>query len=160
MGVAVKSDTGRCVGFAPEMWNATSQGHALIALVQMQNTLVRDRFETVGNTEILVADWRGSSPAEVRASMAAVQQLLSTRRGKVFVLFEVEGMRWDAKLPFEGVAWMKEVAPRTSRVAIAGATGLQLTVIAGMRSLSKMPLPVFASREDAIAWLTRPRGAK
>ena len=123
----------------------------------MDNSTVRDRFETVGSHEILVADWRGSLPKDVRASMAAVLKLLSTRPGKVFVLFEVEGMRWDAKLPFEGVAWMKDVAPRTSRVAIAGASGLQLTVIAGMRSLTKMALPVFATRDEAIAWLTRPR---
>jgi hypothetical protein len=120
-------------------------------------TGVRDRFETIRNVEILIADWRGSTPSDVRASMAAMLKLLGTRRSKVFVLFEVEGMRWDAKLPFEGVSWMREVAPRTSRVAIAGATGLQLTVIAGMRSLSKMPLPVFPTREEAIAWLTRPR---
>ena len=123
----------------------------------MNSAAVRDRFETVGNQEILVADWRGSSPKDVRASMAAVLKLLSTRREKVFVLFQVEGMHWDAKLPFEGVAWMKDVAPRTSRVAISGAAGLQLTVIAGMRSLTKMPLPVFATRDEAIAWLTRPR---
>lgn len=123
----------------------------------MADSTVRDRFETVGNQEILVADWRGSLPKDVRASMASVLKLLATRRGKVFVLFEVEGMRWDAKLPFEGVTWMKDVAPRTSRVAIAGASGLQLTVIAGMRSLTKMPLPVFATRDEAIVWLTRPR---
>jgi hypothetical protein len=123
----------------------------------MNQAGVRDRFETIGNSEVLIADWRGSTPADVRASMAAVLKLLASRRGKVMVLFQVEGMRWDAKLPFEGVAWMKEVAPRTSRVAIAGATGLQLTVISGMRTLSKMPLPVFPTRDEAVVWLTRPR---
>jgi hypothetical protein len=124
----------------------------------MNSTAVaRDRFETIGNSEVLIADWRGSSAAEVRASMQAVLKLLASRPGKVMVLFEVEGMRWDAKLPFEGVAWMREVGPRTSRVAISGAQGLQLTVINGMRSLSKFALPVFATRQEAIAWLTRPR---
>ena len=123
----------------------------------MQGTAVRDRFETIGNTEILVADWRGSSPAEVRASMEAVSRLLESRSGNVSVLFEVAGMRWDAKLPFEGVAWTKEIGVKTGRVAIAGASGLQLTVINGMRTLSKFRLPVFATREEAIAWLTRPR---
>jgi hypothetical protein len=123
----------------------------------MSATAVRDRFEKISNCEILVADWRGSSPADVRASMEAVLKLLRSRPGKVMVLFEVERMRWDAKLPFEGVAWMKEVGARTSRVAIAGASGLQLTVINGMRSLSKYRLPVFATRDEAVAWLTRPR---
>ena len=123
----------------------------------MSATAVRDRFEKISSCEILVADWRGSSPADVRASMEAVLKLLRSRPGKVMVLFEVEGMRWDAKLPFEGVAWMKEVGARTSRVAIAGASGLQLTVINGMRSLSKYRLPVFATRDEAVAWLTRPR---
>jgi hypothetical protein len=121
---------------------------------------VRDRFEKIGDLEVLVADWRGSTPNEVRTSMQAMLDLLRSRGGKVMVLFEVEGMRWDAKLPFEGVAWMRNVAPRTSRVAISGAGGLQLTVINGMRSLSKMPLPVFATREEAIKWLTRPRAKK
>jgi len=123
----------------------------------MNTAGLRDRFETIANCEVLVADWRGSSPAEVRASMEAVLKLLASRRGKVMVLFEVGGMRWDAKLPFEGVAWMKDVGARTGRVAIAGASGLQLTVINGMRSLSRYRLPVFATREEAIAWLTRPR---
>jgi hypothetical protein len=123
----------------------------------MSSTAIRDRFEKIGNVEVLVADWRGSSPNEVRASMDAVLKLLAKRPGKVMVLFEVQGMRWDAKLPFEGVAWMKDVGARTGRVAIAGASGLQLTVINGMRSLSKYRLPVFATREEAIAWLTRPR---
>lgn len=126
----------------------------------MNGTAVRDRFETIGTSEILVADWRGASPAEVRASMGAVLRLLATRPGKVMVLFEVAGMRWDAKLPFEGVAWMKEVGARTGRVAIAGASGLQLTVINGMRSLSKYSLPVFATREEAVVWLSRPRKHK
>jgi hypothetical protein len=123
----------------------------------MNATTARDRFESIGGSEVLVADWRGSSAAEVRTSMAAVLTLLATRPGKVMVLFEVEGMRWDAKLPFEGVAWIKEMGPRTSRVAISGAQGLQLTVINGMRSLTRFPLPVFATRAEAVAWLTRPR---
>lgn len=91
--------------------------------------------------------------------MEAVLQLLRKRPGKVMVLFEVDGMRWDAKLPFEGVPWMKTVGEKTSRVAIAGASGLQLTVINGMRSLSKFTLPVFATRQEAVAWLMRPRKA-
>ena len=92
--------------------------------------------------------------------MAAVLNLIAKRPGKVRVLFEVDGMRWDAKLPFEGVTWMKEIGVKTSRVAIAGASGLQLTVINGMRSLSKYTLPVFATRAEAVAWLMRPRKSK
>ena len=126
----------------------------------MNPTSLRDRYETIGSSEVLVADWRGASPAEVRTSMATVLKLLAQRAGKVDVLFEVDGMRWDAKLPFEGVAWMKEIGARTARVAIAGAAGLQLTVINGMRSLSRFPLPVFATRQEAVVWLTRPRREK
>ena len=126
----------------------------------MNNTMVvRDRYETIGNSEVLVADWRGATPGDVRASMEAVDKLLAKRAGKVMVLFQVDGMRWDAKLPFEGVAWMKEMGQRTSRVAIAGASGLQLTVINGMRTHTRFNLPVFATREEALAWLTRPRRA-
>ena len=128
--------------------------------IPMETTAVRDRFQTVGSSEVLIADWRGALPAEVRTSMQAVSKLLAARPGRVMVLFQVEGMRWDAKLPFEGVAWMKGISSKMSRVAIAGASGLQLTVLHGMRSLSKFSLPVFATREEAIAWLTRPRKQK
>jgi hypothetical protein len=126
----------------------------------MNGTTVRDRFETIGSSEVLVADWRKSTPAEVRSSMDAVLKLIAQRPGKVMVLFEVDGMRWDAKLPFEGVAWSKLIGVKTSRVAIAGASGLQLTVINGMRSLSRYSLPVFATRDEAVRWLMRPRTSK
>ena len=125
-----------------------------------QPTRVRDFFTIVNGVEILVADWREATPAELRSSMVAISSLLRQRLGKSLLLFEVVGMRWDAKVPFEGVAWMREVAPRIGRVAIAGASGLQLTVLSGMRSLSGMPLPVFPTREEAIAWLSRPRTLK
>ena len=125
-----------------------------------QPSRVRDSFTIVNGVEILVADWREATPAELRVSMGAISNLLRQRLGKSLLLFEVVGMRWDAKVPFEGVAWMREIAPRIGRVAIAGASGLQLTVLTGMRSLSGMPLPVFPTREEAIAWLSRPRRQK
>jgi hypothetical protein len=121
---------------------------------------VRDQFQRFGSVEILVADWRGSTPADLRASMVAISNLVAKRPGKVLILFDVVGMRWDAKLPFEAVPWVRELSPKAARVAIAGASGLQLTVLTGMRSLTGMPLPVFDTREQAVAWLSRPRKQK
>ena len=119
----------------------------------------RESFLPTPAGEILLVNWQSATAAEVRESMEAVKCLLTRRRARTLVLFEVAGMRWDAKLPFEAIPWVKEISPLTARVAIVGVAGLQLSVLAGLRSLTKLPLPVFADRAEAIAWLTRPRGA-
>lgn len=119
----------------------------------------RESVHSAAGAEILVVNWQNATAPEVRSSMNTIEELLKARAKKILMLFDVGGMRWDAKLPFEGVTWMKSIAPFTGRVAIIGVAGLQQSVLSGLRALTKMPLPVFADRSAATAWLTRPRGA-
>jgi hypothetical protein len=118
----------------------------------------RETFVSFRDSEMLLVDWSSAQPPDVRESMARIRELLASRPGrKVLMLIDVHGTRWDAKLPFEVPAWSKEVAPKVGRLAITGIAGLQLAVLLGLRSLTGMPLLVFASVSEARAWLIRPQ---
>ena len=119
----------------------------------------RESFQRTNGAEVLIVNWQNATPPEVRVSMGVVQTLLAKRRAKSLVLFDVAGLRWDAKLPFEAIPWIKDLAPLTARVAIIGIAGLQQSVLAGLRSLTRLQLPVFPDRSAATAWLTRPRSS-
>jgi hypothetical protein len=119
----------------------------------------RESFQRTNGVDILIVNWQNATAPEVRASMDLVREILTSRPAKSLVLFDVAGMRWDAKLPFEAVPWIKEMTAFTARVAITGVSGLQQTVLTGLRSLTRLQLPVFESRSHATSWLTRPRHA-
>lgn len=120
----------------------------------------RESLVRAGASELLLIDWRGASPTEVRQSMARTREMLEKREGrKVLMLVDVSGTRWDARLPFETPAWVATIAPSVGRLAITGASGLQLTILSGLRTLTRQPLLAFDTVEQAREWLLRPRGA-
>src|SRR5687767_3531619 len=117
------------------------------------SSLSREQFVAGPVGDVLIADWRRANAAAVRRSLDSLRKLLLARNDRTLILFEVSEMRWDAKLPFEGIAWMQQVNHKVARAALVGVSGLQQAILSSLRTISRHPLPVFATRAEAMAWL-------
>lgn len=117
----------------------------------------REHFVSGPAGDLLIADWRRADAVAARRSLESLRLLLMARNERALMLFDVSEMRWDAKLPFDGIAWMQQVNDKVARTALVGVSGLQQAILSPLRTLSRHPLHVFATRSEAVVWLNRPR---
>ena len=106
--------------------------------------------------EILLVDVSNCLPSEVDTIARTVPDYVTTRaRGSVLLLFDFNGASVDR----ETVRTMKESAvfdkPYIKKSAWIGARNFPQEFYAEITSFARREMPVFDSRQEAVAWLVQ-----
>src|SRR5580692_13113119 len=126
------------------------------AASQFQFLIDHVRFITHQGKQILLIDASNCSAAEVEKIFRAVPEFVTTRpRGSVLILSDFRG----ASIDQDAIRIMKETAvfdkPYIKRSAWTGAKSLPHALSEDLGNFSRRNFPVFETREEALAWLTR-----
>jgi hypothetical protein len=106
--------------------------------------------------QVLLLDLSNCLAVEVEKIFRAVPEVVTTHpRGSVLVLSDFRGASFDA----EAIRVMKETAvfdrPYVKKSAWTGTHSFPQALGANVSSFSRRDFPVFVTREDALAWLTK-----
>ena len=128
--------------------------HAATSQVQYLRDHIR--FIAHQGKQILLLDLSNCSAAEVEKIFRAVPDVVTAcPRGSVLILSDFKG----ASVNQEAIRVMKESAifdkPYVKKSAVTGADSLPLLFYENMGSFSRREFPVFATREQALAWLVK-----
>jgi hypothetical protein len=108
------------------------------------------------NKQVLLLDLSNCSAAEVRKIFQAVPEFVTVRRrDSVLMLSDFTGASFD----LEAVRAMKETAvfdkPYVKKSAWTGTENLPKAFAEDVSSFSHRKFPVFETRKEALAWLTK-----
>jgi hypothetical protein len=136
--------------------NEASRAKQHAATSQRQFLTGHVRFITHLGKQILLLDLSNCSAAEVEEIFRAVPEFVTTNpRGSVLILSDFRG----ASIDQEAIRAMKETAVfdklYVKKSAWTGAESLPQGVSADLRNFSRREFPVFETREEALAWLTK-----
>ena len=106
--------------------------------------------------QVLLLDLSNCSAAEVEKIFRAVPEVVTTRpRDSVLILSDFTGASFDA----EAIRVMKETAvfdrPYVKKSAWTGTKTFPQVFSENVRSFSRREFPVFETRKEALAWLTK-----
>jgi hypothetical protein len=106
--------------------------------------------------QVLLLDLSNCSAAEVAKIFRAVPEFVTNRPlGSVLILSDFTGASFD----LEAVRLMKETAvfdkPYVKKSAWTGTENFPQAFAESIRSFSRREFPVFETRKEALAWLTR-----
>lgn len=122
----------------------------------MQPTGERIRFINYEGKRVLLVDFSKCSATEVERLSRTVPDYITVEpRGSVLVLTDFTGASFDG----DALRTMKETAvfdkPFVKKSALIGTETLPQEFYEQMKSFSRRELPIFASREEALAWLVQ-----
>ena len=114
----------------------------------------RIRFINHQGKQILFVDFSNCKANEVeRIARAAPDYITVKPRGSVLVLTDFTGAAFDE----DALRAMKETAvfdkPFVKKSALIGTENLPREFYEGIKSFSRRELPIFKTREEALAWL-------
>jgi hypothetical protein len=117
----------------------------------------RIRFITHEGKSILLVDFSNCSASEVEKISRRVPDHVTVQpRGSVLILSDFTGASFDP----DALMTMKESAvfdkPFVKKSALIGTKTLPKEFYQQMKSFSRRELPIFATREEALAWLVEP----
>lgn len=114
----------------------------------------RIRFISHEGKKILLVDFSNCAADEVEKITRAVPDYVTVQpRSSVLILTNFAGAAFDR----DALRAMKETAvfdkPFVKKSALIGAESLPQQFYEDMKSFARRELPIFASREEALAWL-------
>jgi len=117
----------------------------------------RIRYITHEGKRILLVDFSNCSASEVEKISRRVPDHVTVQpRGSVLILSDFTGASFDQ----DALRTMKESAvfdkPFVKKSALIGTKTLPQEFYEQMKSFSRRELPIFATREEALAWLVEP----
>jgi hypothetical protein len=117
----------------------------------------RIRFIDHEGRRILLVDFSNCSASEVEKISRRVPDYVTIQpRGSVLILTDFTAASFDP----DALRTMKETAvfdkPFVKKSALIGTKTLPKEFYDQMRSFSRREIPIFATREDALAWLIEP----
>ncbi len=130
-----------------------AQRHAAASHVQLTHHI---HFINHQGKQVLLLDLSNCSAAEVEKIFRAVPEVVTTRpRDSVLILSDFTGASFDA----ESIRVMKETAvfdrPYVKKSAWTGTKTFPQVFSENVRSFSRREFPVFETRKEALAWLTK-----
>jgi hypothetical protein len=116
----------------------------------------RLRFIKHRDKDILFVDFKGCTAQDVADVATRVRDLITQKpKGSMLVLADYTGAKFDK----DAITALKEAAafdrPHVKRSAIIGAESLPKVYYDALRTFSRREFPTFATREEALEWLTQ-----
>ena len=116
----------------------------------------RVRFITHAGQNVLLLDYSNCDVVMLKLVVEEGHKVIARELpNSVLTLTDVTGTSFDG----ESVAVLKSRvaanAPYVKRAAVIGISGLQALIYAGVQTFSNRRIPLFASRAEALLWLTQ-----
>ena len=128
----------------------------MILLMATSQAPLREQIIVHKGNRIFFHDWTGASYEEMEASIERMKKMILAEKSKVLMLADLTGVHFEAKLTPMLHAYLRHNAPYVGRFAAVGIASTYMTLVTMIRTLLRVPIPLFNTLDEAKAYLTRP----
>lgn len=122
----------------------------------MAETKIREAWITHNGVRVFALDWTDATYEEEIASLERSRLMLAKETAKVLYLADVTRAGWGLKLLESIRKYMIVHKEKVGRFAVTGMPALYMPTVAMIRNLVNVPVPLYATKDEALRYLTRP----